>query len=185
MTGYTPIYSLPYPQPSDLVSAYPGVGQDLAEEVETVLAAKAPLASPTFTGNVVWSGATLRASGASVLTEQSTTSTSFTDLATSGPSVTLTTGTKALIVFGAGAYNSTTAYSRMSFAVSGATTLTASDDYKFEIYTSTGQIVVSGCYSVVLTGLTAGSNTFTCKYKASSGTASFYNRRIYVMDLGS
>lgn len=42
MTGYTPIYNLPYPQASDLVSAYPGTGQDLAEEVETVLAAKAP-----------------------------------------------------------------------------------------------------------------------------------------------
>ena len=40
MTGYTPIYNLPYPQASDLVSAYPGTGQDLAEEVETVLAAK-------------------------------------------------------------------------------------------------------------------------------------------------
>lgn len=44
MTGYTPIYNLPYPQPSDLVSAYPGTGQDLAEEVETVLAAKLPIA---------------------------------------------------------------------------------------------------------------------------------------------
>ena len=51
MTGYTPIYNLPYPQASDLVSAYPGTGQDLAEEVETVLAAK--LASADYKPGLV------------------------------------------------------------------------------------------------------------------------------------
>lgn len=45
----TPTYSLPYPALSDPPNG-PGAFEDLAEAVETVLAAKAPLASPTFTG---------------------------------------------------------------------------------------------------------------------------------------
>lgn len=41
MAGTTPIYGLPYPQSSDLVSAYPALGQDLAEDLDGILAAKA------------------------------------------------------------------------------------------------------------------------------------------------
>jgi hypothetical protein len=37
--GTTPIYGFPYPDPSDLVANYPALGQDLAEDVETVIAA--------------------------------------------------------------------------------------------------------------------------------------------------
>ena len=50
MAGTTPIYGLPYPQSSDLVSAYPALGQDLAEDLDGILAAKANLASPALTG---------------------------------------------------------------------------------------------------------------------------------------
>jgi hypothetical protein len=39
MPGATPIYGFPYPDPSDLVANYPALGQDLAEDVETVIAA--------------------------------------------------------------------------------------------------------------------------------------------------
>ena len=39
MPGATPIYAFPYPDPSDLVANYPALGQDLAEDVETVIAA--------------------------------------------------------------------------------------------------------------------------------------------------
>ncbi|MBI3358540.1 MAG: hypothetical protein HY037_02980 [Nitrospirae bacterium] len=34
-----------------------------------------------------------------------------------------------------------------------------------------------------VTGLTAGSNTFTAKYKTSAGTATFVNRNIVVIPL--
>ncbi len=37
MAGSTPIYGFPYPQPSDLVANYPALGQDLAEDIETVI----------------------------------------------------------------------------------------------------------------------------------------------------
>ena len=41
MAGTTPIYGFPYPESSDLVANYPALGQNLAEDVETELAAQA------------------------------------------------------------------------------------------------------------------------------------------------
>lgn len=37
MAGTTPIYGFPYPESTDLVSAYPALGQTLAEDVETTI----------------------------------------------------------------------------------------------------------------------------------------------------
>lgn len=37
MAGSTPIYGIPYPQPSDLVANYPALGEDLAEKVDEKL----------------------------------------------------------------------------------------------------------------------------------------------------
>lgn len=37
MAGSTPIYGFPYPESSDLVANYPALGQDLAEDIETVI----------------------------------------------------------------------------------------------------------------------------------------------------
>ena len=63
-----------------------------------------------------------------VATSQTTTSTSYTDLATTGPAVTVTTGARALVFYGAEMENTTsTALSAASVAVSGATTDAASD----------------------------------------------------------
>jgi hypothetical protein len=71
----------------------------------------------------------------------------------------------------------------MSFAVSGASTVSASD-------TNSGrwQYYENNRFSVAirLTGLTAGSNTFTAKYRKQQGTtAGFSDRDIIVIDLGS
>ena len=160
----------------------------LAADLTDTFGAKAPLASPTFTGNVVWSAATLRVGTASVATQQTTTSNvTYTDLATSGPAVTLTTGTKALVTIGAYLYNQTTGSNNayMSFAVSGATTVAAADDRCLMVQFSTAQVVLRGSRTFLITGLTPGSNTFTAKYSAGAGTAVFADRFISVMDLGS
>lgn len=163
------------------VSVY-GVG-----DVATALAAKAPTASPTFTGNVVWSGATLRADSNEVTTGQSTTSTSYTDLATVGPAVTVTTGTKALVIISTWMRNNTAgANVHASFAVSGATTRAASDNddlFIKAVNNSTPALRASAAY--IVEGLTAGSNTFTMKYKVSSGSADYEQRQISVIDMGS
>lgn len=52
MAGTTPIYGLPYPQSSDLVSAYPALGQDLATDLDGILAAKSSLSTLTTKGDL-------------------------------------------------------------------------------------------------------------------------------------
>jgi len=68
----------------------------------------------------------------------------------------------------------------MSVAVSGSTTISASDTRAL-VRTSGSAIQASAMY--VVTGLIAGSNTFTLQYKSNGGTATFSNRNIIVMPL--
>lgn len=114
--------------------------------------------------------------------EQTTSSTSYTDLSTT-TSVTLTTGTKALIFINAQLRSTGNQYSYVSFAVTGASSVSASDDNAIINYGQ--QQNRFGC-SVSLSGLTAGSNTFTLKFKSQGGeTGVFVAREITVIDLGS
>lgn len=116
-------------------------------------------------------------------TNQTTSSTSYTDLATVGPSVTLTTGTSAIVLFGANINDTGNLgnNSIVSVAVSGATTIAASDSWMAFGTEFGGNWQISQGYK--FTGLTAGSNTFTCKYKKSGGssTAEFQRRYIWVV----
>lgn len=122
------------------------------------------------------------ATGATVATSQTTTASSWTDLATVGPAVTVTTMTKALVFLQAALRSSIGGdYAEMGFAVSGASTIAAT--VNSAIYqNSTTDMSVGGCFFV--SGLTAGSNTFTAKYQiAVGGTATFANRNISVIPL--
>lgn len=127
---------------------------------------------------------------ATVATSQSTTSTSYTDLATVGPTVTITTGTTAIVWISnrntnnSGNANNSTGNNAMSFAVSGATTIAAADTTGITVPTihNTQEQSVGAVFRV--TGLTAGSNTFTAKYRVhgvTPGTGSFYDRNMVVM----
>jgi hypothetical protein len=114
-----------------------------------------------------------------VTTSETTTSNSYTDLATFGPSVSIVTGTKALVMFSAD--HDIVAggeAARMSVAVSGATTIAASDEYGLRNETA---VNVQLSYALLFTNLTPGTNIFTAKYKAqAAGTVRFANRRIVV-----
>jgi len=124
---------------------------------------------------------------ATVNTRQSTTSGSYTDLATSGPAVTLTTGTKALIVQSAQLENDPGANTNVGFlavAVSGATTIAATDDKRLSFQISAANYS-QATFAYIITGLTAGSNTFTMKYRSQAGTPFFINRTLSVIDMGS
>jgi hypothetical protein len=124
-------------------------------------------------------------SSATVATSQATSSTSYTDLTTPGPAVTVTTGTKALVIVSAyitGGYDS---QARMSFEVSGATTTAVSDNWALGCY---GTGAFSSGISVrasraTSTTLTAGSNTFTAKYRTSTNASTFADREIFVINL--
>lgn len=119
---------------------------------------------------------------ASVLAAETTTSTSYTDLATVGPAVTVTTGPLALVVVHGSIDNSGAGSCRMSYAVSGASTIAEADNRGIGVYGVAGSGIVAS--SVVLhTDLTPGSNTFTAKYRVASGTGTFNSRRLLVFPL--
>ena len=125
---------------------------------------------------------------ATVATSQGTTSGSYTDLTTTGPSVTLTTGTKVLVIVSAEAVNAGSADSKafMGYEVSGATTTAVTDDTAFQPTASATGGAPFGASRASAITVTAGSNTFTAKYRSQfSGNSSFGNRQIFVIDLGS
>jgi hypothetical protein len=125
-----------------------------------------------------------------VATSQSTTSTSYVGL-TTAQAVTVTTGTKALVSISASFENGAgvNVGARMSFAISGATTVAADDQFSTGIAflaAGGGNYQVKNGATFVITGLTAGSNVFTAQFKKGAGdTPGFAQRTINVVDLGS
>ena len=115
-------------------------------------------------------------------TTETTTSTSYTDLATVGPTVTADTGTRAMVFIrcamdNSGANNMT----YMSWEVSGASTLPASENQALNIagLSAGARVRISSVY--LISSLTPGSNTFTAKYKVSAGTGTFLARQIAIL----
>ena len=125
---------------------------------------------------------------AEVTTSQTTTSTSYTDLSTAGPAVTVTTGTKALVIITSRIQPDTIDNTNfVSYAVSGATTISADDKFAivFRASGSNAQNILRASSAFMVENLTAGSNTFTMKYKVAGATGYFENRQITVIDMGS
>lgn len=119
---------------------------------------------------------------ASVLVAETTTSTSFTDLTTFGPSVSVDTGPAALVVVHGSVENTGAGSSRMAYDVSGASTIAAADNRGIGIAGVAGVVaVMSGV--AFHTDLTPGTNTFTARYRVASGTGTFQSRRIVVFPL--
>lgn len=116
-----------------------------------------------------------------VATSQTTTSTTYTDLTTTGPAVTVTTGIQALVfMYNANLHSTGTTSALMSYDVTGATTIAAADNTSIGAATTVG--IREGA-TFLQTGLTPGSNTFTCRYRVGSGTGTFVDRRIGVVPL--
>ncbi|HYY64340.1 MAG TPA: hypothetical protein VE688_06990 [Gaiellaceae bacterium] len=120
-------------------------------------------------------------------TSQTTTSTTYTDLTTAGPAATVTipaSGNALVIVTSSETNSGSSGGAFMSYAVSGATTVAAADARAFSFVNGGNQAqTVQGSATFYVTGLTAGSNTFTAKYRATVGTATFANRSITVIPL--
>ena len=145
------------------------------------------MAYKTWATNDVPSAADFNASAwsdpisADVTTDETTTSTTYTDLATSGPAVTMTlvSGQTALVIVSCSVTSaSSTVDCYMSFAVSGASTLAAADANA----ALATQIVGSqqAAFRVTLfTATSTGSHTFTAKYRGGT-TSHFARRRIIV-----
>jgi len=135
---------------------------------------------------VTAAAASLASATAQTNSSQTTSSTTYADLATV-TSVTLTTGTSAFAFFHASStHNELSGSTFISCAVSGASTVAASDDFcalNQAPSASAGKQNLAGGH--IFTGLTAGSNTFTIKYRVGGGgqTGTFDYRGIQVISL--
>lgn len=119
---------------------------------------------------------------ADVATSQSTTSGTYTDLATTGPSiasVTMAVGQVAMVVVSAYAHSNTNAtVAKAGFAVSGAETQAASDPEAAIISNPDDVMITRAC---LYTAGVAGSHTFTMKFSSSGGAnATFSQRKLIV-----
>lgn len=114
-----------------------------------------------------------------VETAESTTNTSYGDLTTAGPTVTVTSGAFLLIHTTCDLVNNTAGQTaRATFNVSGATTTTENDIRALK-NTSTGNLRAT---VTTLLGVTPGVNTVKMVYRTSgSSTSTFANRRLIVM----
>jgi hypothetical protein len=122
--------------------------------------------------------------GEEIITPQTTTSTSYTDLTTVGPSATVNIGPKgtAIVMLTAQAMtNSNGVECYMGFSVSGATTVSANDDQALASATRNSGDLPKSSAVFWVTGLNEGSNTFISKYRTTSGTATFADRNLVVI----
>jgi hypothetical protein len=119
-----------------------------------------------------------------VATSQTTSSTSYTDLTTVGPSVASTTGKRALVFYSAAMSNNTNSTQvSISVAVSGSTTIAADDTWRaMADGVDASRTNRFGMFHLFTT-LTEGPNTFTMKYKVGSGatTGTFSDRHLIVV----
>lgn len=128
--------------------------------------------------------------GGVVATFQSTTSTSYTDLATVGPAVTVTIGStgKALLAMHSAISNSASPVaSYFGFAISGATTVAASDTTAIAFTSAVNFAGIRTGTTLLVTSLNPGTTTGTAKFRQdpSAGGANFTDRRLAITPLGS
>lgn len=116
-----------------------------------------------------------------VVTSETTTSTSYTTLATGGPSVTVTSGTRILVMNSAFMSNSTVnGETYMSVNISGASSISPTDPRAVAHTSATANALMNSTLCALYT-VTAGSNTYAGNYRVSTGTGTFSQRRITAM----
>jgi hypothetical protein len=162
--------------------------QFVRDNLNETAPAKATTAGQYFVADGANSITARQVVGATDLNSGSTTGTSFGDLdgpALVGPSVTLTTGSQALVYYHTQATNSGAGSARASVEVTGATSIATADNRSVATFGSADNGLGAGTTVLYSDGLalTPGSNTFTMKYRVSSGTGTFDDRRLIVMPL--
>ncbi|WP_329336054.1 hypothetical protein OG252_13005 [Streptomyces sp. NBC_01352] len=156
--------------------------QFVRDNLNETAPAKATAAGSYFVGAAVNSIIERRAVTGADLTTGTTTSTTYGNLSGTsvGPSVTCETGPAALVMVRGSIENSGAGSARMAYEVSGAHNQAPADHRGIHIFE--GALTNIGASDVTLmTPLTPGVNTFTARYRVSSGTGTFSARRITVV----
>lgn len=146
------------------------------------------MSAPVTTGDLIsaadWNALIGGGTSDYVATSESTSSGTYVNLTTTGPSITaLATGTQALVGVSCRVTSGTTGVRpSMGFQVSSATTLAANENMALQAEISAANDFYSLTY-VALVPLNAGSNTFIAKYASlgAGGSATFDFRRIWVI----
>jgi hypothetical protein len=157
-----------------------GTGADTAAKLAVGADSTVLTVSPS-THVPVWSAPSLAVvSTATVATSESTSSGSYTDLATAGPAVTVVVPASGKVRIAQTATCGAT-QGIVGCALSGANTVAAQDATGLAIHAIAGILALRHSAVTVMTGLTPGSTTFTLKYRAVGGGAvTFINREINV-----
>lgn len=132
---------------------------------------------------------TTNAKNTTIATSETTASTSYTDLATPGPSVSPTIGASGLALmvitmFGSCSSSGTDVLG--SPVVSGANTISAAANEAIGTWhftTAATNQLAEFSYARLLTGLSAGATTFKLQYRVTSGTGTFIRRTMSVIPL--
>jgi hypothetical protein len=160
--------------------------QYVRDNLNMTAPALATAASQLFVSTAANAIAVRVPSTASVATSQSTSSTSYADLTTPGPSISVTTGTIAIVMYSAGIQtNIADRQVVASVEVSGVSSVAASDAWSIMVDGIPATNTFRTGVAHVFTGLTSGSNTFKMKYRVGTGTTSgtYTNREINVIPL--
>lgn len=119
-----------------------------------------------------------------VATVETSVSTSYTDLTTGGPVVSLTTGTQAIAFVSCRLQNQTAGSQALSgCAVSGATTVAGNDNDCVRTLSDAINSMIRASACIYYAALTSGSNTFTQKYRVTANAGTFGERSLTVMGL--
>lgn len=144
--------------------------------------AKATAVAQFFVSTGANAVAARQMANAAVTASQSTASTTYTDLATVGPQVTVTTGTLAMVLFASRIQNSlTNGAAEVSVAVTGASAVGASAEWSIKLDGIAAANANRQSMVHLFSGLTPGSNIFTMKYLVGSGTGTFSSRELIVL----
>lgn len=123
----------------------------------------------------------VRPTSDSVATLDTTGNTAYTALATAGPAVTVETGSTAQVTVTAFLFNSGAGFVNfMGYAVSGATTIAASDDRALQLHSEAANGQGRMSMTHLQTGLTPGDNVFTARYRVNAGAGGWSTRVITV-----
>lgn len=206
------INGIPYVESGDLVSAYPTVSQDLAQEVSDQLASKLPYSYGTATPSTsddgflwydsnstppevkFWDGAAFQAlSSGKILqvvratdgTERTTTSTSFVDLTGLSVTITPTKSTSAVLLVLSVLVLPANPSSKFQISDSSNNALSGAEDSRIGVGAGQVPIVLLG-YS---TPATTSATTYKARFAASAGTNTARNNintgQLYALEIGA
>jgi hypothetical protein len=114
-----------------------------------------------------------------IVAQETSTSTDWVDLTTIGPTVSVTTQTRALVMLSCGMQIATSGAAWMGYRISGATSVDERNN--MALMTQRNVLVRNGAFFLE-ENLTPGINTFSARYRTTGGnTGTWVNRRLSIM----